>query len=62
MPKATRAAARLKQELGVDSELVEGSGGIFQVAVDGKVVAAKDRSGFPGEEFVVSAVRSALGR
>jgi len=39
LPRATRAAAELKKALGVEASLVPGSGGIFEVAVDGKVVA-----------------------
>ena len=62
LPRATRAAAELKQKLGVDPDLIPGSGGIFEVAVDGKVVAKKGMSGFPTEDEVVGAVRKALGR
>ena len=46
----------------MDSDLVPGSGGIFEVAVNGKVVAKKGMSGFPTEQEVVTAVRQALGR
>lgn len=38
------------------AELIPGSGGIFEVAVDGVVVATKDRAGFPSEKDVVDAV------
>ena len=37
-----------------------GSNGIFEVAVDGCVVACKTRSGFPEPEDVVNAVAQAL--
>ena len=52
----------LKQALGVESQLIPGSGGIFEVAVQGKVVAKKSMEGFPTEEDVVKAVGSALKR
>lgn len=52
----------LKQELGVDTALVRGSGGIFEVSVDGNVVAKKTLDGFPSAEDVLAAVRAALGR
>jgi hypothetical protein len=52
-------AAQLKQDLGVDSELVVGSSGEFTVWVDGKKVAEKDRGAFPEPTAVVSAVRAA---
>ena len=49
----------LEEELEVQAELIVGSNGIFEVAVDGKVVAAKPRSGFPEEKDLVDAVSRA---
>jgi selenoprotein W-related protein len=46
----------------VEADLVPGSGGIFVVAVDGKVVAEKGLTGFPSEQEVVKAVGAALRR
>ncbi len=46
----------------METKLVAGSGGIFEVAVDGKVVAKKGMGGFPTEQEVVKAVRDALKR
>ena len=37
----------MKEQLEVDAELIVGHSGIFEVAVDGKVVATKTRAGFP---------------
>ncbi len=45
----------------MDAELIAGSGGIFEVAVDGAVVSAKTLGGFPSEPDVVDAVKKALG-
>jgi selenoprotein W-related protein len=43
-------AAELKQRLGVDATLTPGSGGIFEVRVDDKVVFSKKLAGrFPEE-------------
>jgi selenoprotein W-related protein len=61
LPRATRAAAALKEELELESELIKGSGGIFEVAVDGKVVAKKSLGQFPSEKDVVDAVGKAVG-
>jgi len=61
LPRATRAAAALKEELEQDCELIKGSGGIFEVAVDGKVVSKKSLGVFPTEKDVVDAVGAALG-
>lgn len=54
-------AVALKDDLEVEAELVQGSGGIFEIAVNGKVVASKGRAGFPTEKDVVDAVSRALG-
>ena len=51
----------MKEELQVEAELLKGSGGIFEVAVDGKVVSKKSLGGFPSEHDVVDAVSAALG-
>lgn len=46
--------------MGVDATLVKGSGGVFEVSVDGAIVAKKTFEGFPTEAQVVAAVRAAL--
>jgi len=52
----------LKEELGIDAELKVGSGGIFEVAVDGNVVAKRGFLGFPSEQDIVSAVAQASSK
>jgi len=54
-------AAALKQDLGMEASLARGSGGIFEVAVNGAVVAKKGLAGFPTEVEIVAAVKQALG-
>ena len=44
----------------METELIKGSGGVFDVAVDGAVVAKKSLAGFPTEDAVVAAVKKAL--
>ncbi|TNE91113.1 MAG: selenocysteine-containing [Deltaproteobacteria bacterium] len=61
MPRAAGAAAALQEELGIDATLIKGRGGIFEVKVDGRLVAKKTYEGFPTEDEVVEAVRAALG-
>lgn len=51
----------LREELDIDTELIRGSGGIFEVKVDGKVVAKKTIFGFPEEAEIVNRVGKALG-
>ena len=54
-------AAALKQDLGMDASLSRGSGGIFEIDVNGQVVAKKGATGFPTEAEIVAAVKLALG-
>ena len=58
--RAEDAAAELKKELGVDATLIPGTGGIFQVQVDGKVVAKKRLFHFPDAKEIVTAVAGAV--
>ena len=55
-------AAVLKEEIGIDADLIEGNRGEFTVWVDEERVAAKDAMGYPSEQDVLAAVRKALGR
>lgn len=55
-------AAELKTELGIVAELKQGSGGIFEVAVNDKVVAERTFLSFPSAEEIVDAVAKALGK
>ncbi|MBN9684733.1 Rdx family protein [Corallococcus sp. NCSPR001] len=50
----------MKDELEVDVELKKGGSGVFEVAVDGKVVIKKTGLAFPAEQEVVDAVFRAL--
>ncbi len=52
----------LKEKLGIDAELQVGRPGVYEVSVDGKVVAGRERFGFPTEDEIVSRVQQALGR
>jgi hypothetical protein len=55
-------AALIKDTLGIDAELSEGSRGEFTVWVGDDVVARKDAEGFPTEDQALAAVRAALAR
>jgi len=56
-------AALIKDSVGVDTELIEGSRGEFTVWVGDEVVAKKDPLvGFPTDEDALAAVQRALGR
>ena len=55
-------AALIKDEIGVETELVEGGRGEFTVWVGEESVAQKDSRGFPSEPEVLAAVRQALAR
>ncbi len=47
-------AAEIKKQLGTDTQLVRGSGGIFEVHVDNKKIFSKKEAGrFPTEKEIV---------
>ena len=53
-------AAELEQSLGVKTTLIKGSGGIFDVVVDGKRVFSKHETGrFPDPGEVTRLIRDA---
>jgi len=55
LPRATSLAATIKDETGVESELISGGGGIFDVVVDGEMIFSKhevDR--FPEPDEILS--------
>jgi hypothetical protein len=55
-------AALIKEDMGVDVELVVGGRGEFTVWVGEERVAGKDANGFPTDHDAVSAVHRALGQ
>ena len=51
-------AAEIKKQLGIDSQLVRGSGGIFEVTVDNERIFSKKEEGrFPTEKEIVDKLR-----
>lgn len=47
-------AAVLKKNRGIDPELIRGSGGVFEVKVDGKLIFSKKVAGrFPEEDEIL---------
>jgi selT/selW/selH-like putative selenoprotein len=51
-------AARISKELGVESELIKGSNGVFDVVADEKLIFSKHQTNrFPDEEEVLSHLR-----
>lgn len=52
-------AAEIKKQLGVDSQLVRGSGGIFEVTADGERIFSKKEEGrFPSEKEILDKLRA----
>ena len=58
--RATDTAAQLRAELGVEADLIAGSGGVYQVRVGDVVVAGRAKGYFPDAADVVEAVRAAI--
>ncbi len=52
-------AAELREGLGVKGKLIKGSGGVFDVTVDGTLVYSKSETGrFPDPGEVLAAVQA----
>jgi len=52
-------AAEIKKEFGVDSQLVRGGGGIFDVSVDNqRIFSKKDEGRFPSEKEILDQLRA----
>jgi len=51
-------AAALKDELGIETELIKGGGGIFDVQVDGDRIYSKSETGrFPENDEILAKLR-----
>jgi selT/selW/selH-like putative selenoprotein len=55
LPRASSLAADLQDALDVESELLKGGAGVFDVVVDGELVFSKARSGrFPNDGEILA--------
>jgi hypothetical protein len=59
-PRAARAAALIKDETGLESELIEGGRGEFTVWVGEDLAAKKTPLGFPTDEEILRAIQKRL--
>ena len=51
-------AAELKEHLGVEATLIPGSGGVFDVTVDGKLIFSKKAAGrFPHDGEILEKLK-----
>ena len=51
-------AAEIKKELGIDSQLIRGGGGIFDVTANSKrIFSKKDEGRFPSEKEILDKLR-----
>ncbi len=57
--RAKDAAAALRRQLGMESDLVSGKGGIFQVKFGDRIVASRSKGHLPGIDEIVAAVTAA---
>ena len=54
LPQATSLAARIKKEFGIESKLIKGKNGVFDVVADENLIFSKHEVGrFPDEEEVI---------
>jgi selT/selW/selH-like putative selenoprotein len=51
----------LKKDLGIETELIKGRGGVFDVIADEQLIYSKKQTGrFPEEDDIVEKVRSLM--
>lgn len=56
---AVSLAEKLKNSLKLETDLIKGSNGIFDIEIDGKLVYSKNETGeFPDEESLIQKIRS----
>ena len=56
---AVSLAEKLKNSLELETDLIEGSNGIFDVEMSGKLVYSKSETGeFPNEDSLIQKIRS----
>ena len=56
---AVSLAEKLKTSLKLETDLIKGSNGIFDIEIDGKLVYSKNETGeFPDEESLVQKIKS----
>jgi len=59
LPTAAGLADAIKNKFSVESKLIEGSGGVFDVVVDGDLIFSKDNEGrFPEHDEILDALSS----
>ncbi len=63
MPKAAGLAEALNKQFNVESKLIEGAGGVFEVRVDGSLVwSKKDTGRFPEQRELAEKIRTMISR
>ena len=59
MPRASSLAAAIAKEFGVDSELIRGDGGVFDVVAEGDLLFSKHTENrFPESAEILEALRA----
>ena len=58
-PYASSLAAAIKNEIGISPKLIKSSGGVFEVAADGKLIFSKRSTGrFPDNNEMIQKLKS----
>ena len=59
MPRASSLGDEIKQSLGADIELIAGSNGIFDIALDGNLIYSKSEQGrFPQPDEIIKLIKT----
>ncbi|MFZ5775315.1 MAG: SelT/SelW/SelH family protein [Thermodesulfobacteriota bacterium] len=58
MPRASRLEAALKEEFNAEVELIAGSGGVYDITVDNRLIFSKKSAGrFAEPEEIITLIR-----
>ncbi len=61
-PRAVSLAGKLKSNFDIEAQLIEGTGGIFDVKLGGNLVYSKHQTGsFPDEDELIASLREKIG-
>jgi len=58
LPHAASLADTIRKKLDIEPKLIEGSGGVFDVRVDGRLIFSKHETGrFPEDQEILAALQ-----
>lgn len=60
LKRASALTVRINTELGLETDLIPGGGGIYKVEMNNQIVAQKTANGFPEEDEIIQLLQQSL--